>query len=247
MENKDLKKIYNDNDLDFYTGFNEAIMLATMVESWQGLSVLEIGCGKGTLASMLAGAGARVWGIDYAEEEIKKAKHLHHANPKLTFKCMDHKEMAGKYDVVVMQGVLEHLDTPFKALLDIITRNVKPGGCVLLSVPGWLNPRGFVYHACRLIFDAKMSLTDLHFFLPDDFQNFGVAHNYEITFLSTDFSRGNGAEAVKDLEKRLPLACPDVPLKNFKVFTELFGKMIAYWQPGSMDGANLGVKVKGRG
>ncbi len=41
--------------------------------SWMGKRVLEIGCGEGDIASMIAIHGGGVWAIDYSEEAIKIA------------------------------------------------------------------------------------------------------------------------------------------------------------------------------
>ena len=46
-----------------------------MIPSWQGLDVLEVGCGEGRLAAMISFAGAnKVDAIDYSSETIKIAK-----------------------------------------------------------------------------------------------------------------------------------------------------------------------------
>jgi SAM-dependent methyltransferase len=42
--------------------------------------------------------------------------------------------LEGKYDFVLLEEVLEHLTAPYDALANI-NRILKPGGCVLLTVP----------------------------------------------------------------------------------------------------------------
>ena len=69
-----------------------------------------------------------------------------------------------------MQGVLEHLDKPFKTLRSIIIANLKKNGQFITSSPSFLNPRGYVWMTLQLLFDVPMSLTDIHFLCPFDFE-----------------------------------------------------------------------------
>jgi len=56
----------------------------------QGASLLDIGCGDGSLASMLAESGFNVLGFDFAETAIEKARQDHpEAKGKLKYICAD--------------------------------------------------------------------------------------------------------------------------------------------------------------
>lgn len=254
-ENKDLKEIYNSQELDFHSGFEESLMLANMLP-WKGKRVLEIGCGQGHLASILTYAGARVRGIDYAEEEIRVGLQRY---PTLDLECLDYKEVTDRYDAIILQGVLEHLDDPWLDLEEIILTNLKDFGHVVLSVPNWINPRGYVYHTCRLL-GAKMSLTDLHWFLPGDFEKFCKKHNHTVELMrSCDFSWSTGEEMVTDLKDRIPKAFRDagppymmpVSLRDIEKKAQEIASWtleMARYEPDVMyrplSGANLGVLIK---
>ena len=243
MKNIDLKKIYDESKLNWHSGFNESMMLVQMIPKWQGLDVLEIGCGEGHLASILRYAGAKnIHAIDYSGGQIKRAEENY---PKLDFFIGSfHLVNDYDYDVVVMQGVLEHLDKPWIELKEIMDRCLKPNGKIILSVPHWINPRGFIYLALRLLFDAPMSLTDLHFFLPDDFDRFAKQYNLQMEFASCDNSWAAGDELLWDFADRIPKAMPDIKQSNISIFLNYIDRMLQYYPKDlPLAGACLGVKI----
>ena len=69
----------------------------------------------------------------------------------------------------------------------------------------------------QILFDVPMSLTDINFFSPFDFQEFADNLNMSLEWRTFDFSRGNGERMVVDLEKRLVNALRDAKLDNSKV------------------------------
>lgn len=240
MKNEDLKEIYNEQKLNWHNGFNESMMICQMLPSWKGKTVREIGCGKGHLAAMLNYAGAIVTATDYAENELREARRLY-GSTGITFLNKSIPWLSGAFDVIVMQGVLEHLDDPWEKLAWLIENRLNPGGCVVLSVPNWINPRGYVYHTCRLLFGAKMSLTDIHFFLPNDFEAFCINHELFCSFASSDPSWAGGDECIADFQERLPKACPEVNEENIQALLEFLKRALKTYFPDKLDGANLGV------
>lgn len=278
MKNKDLKPIYDSQKLNFHSGFAESMMIVNMLDSWQGLDVLEIGCGHGHLASILSYAGARVVGVDYSLEQIVSAQHTY---PKLKFiqsdvaslgALIDGFQTAGgvgnPFHVVVMQGVLEHLDEPWQELDKIMENLLKPSGTCCLSVPHWVNPRGYIYHALRLLFDAKMSLTDLHYFVKGDFLKYCEANvrsqdgyrkydesgnltetydpsviSYQCQFSTCDESWSSGEEMIADFRERLPNVLDGIEYKMHKIgkLLNFLTKMLPDIPSG--EGACLGVKI----
>ena len=247
MKNQDLKQIYDKGDLDFHSGFEESLMLISMIDTWQGLNVLEIGCGEGHLCSILSYAGANVTGIDYSENQIDRARNRYPATnyEAPVFMVADFKKDTQKYNVVVMQGVLEHFDCPWDDLSWIMDNLLEPSGSCLLSVPNWVNPRGFIYHTLRLLFNAKMSLTDLHYFLPDDFEVWND-NRYHIEMKSCDYSWAAGPEMIADLKDRIPKAVNPTlwapsELNSFLDYAE---RQARYTELGPLSGANLGVMIE---
>ena len=97
----------------FSDGKEERELILDVGQPWNGLKVLEIGCGEGELAEKMFKAGAFVTGLDYSEAAMAKAQ-FQYLGP--FFVCADWQQAEGEFDRVVMQGVLEHLDNPFASL-----------------------------------------------------------------------------------------------------------------------------------
>lgn len=221
-DNNSLKTHYNNvyaqGSEKYYTfsSFDESYVIMSYLKEIHGKNVLEIGCGHGGLSAMMSLAGAKVTGIDYSEEVIASAKSKH-ALKDLTFKCEDFKKTIGRYDVIVLQGVLEHFDNPFEDLSWISRNLLEEGGFIVNSSPSFINPRGYVWMTLQLLFDVPMSLSDLNFLCPFDFQEYCQKNNYKLEYKSSNQSWGNGEGMIVDFNKRLRNALRDANMDNGNV------------------------------
>ena len=77
------------------------------------LSLLDVGCGPGTITADLATRVGRVLGIDPAATVIEEARRDH---PAVAFEVADLFELDGHWDVVHAHQVLQHLEDPVAAL-----------------------------------------------------------------------------------------------------------------------------------
>lgn len=96
--------------------------------------VLDVGCGSGGLASLIRQqGGATVVGVepDQARAEYTRSLGFEVYHSPLT---EDLCQQLGQFDVVVFADVLEHVADPV-GLLQLSQRVLRPGGCVILSVP----------------------------------------------------------------------------------------------------------------
>ncbi len=108
---------------------------------------LDVGCGAGLLSEALARAGARVTGIDLAEESLDVAR-LHRIESGLedirylrsTAEDLATTE-AGRYDVVTCLEVLEHVPDPASTVA-ACARLLRPGGTAFFSTLN-RNPRAY--------------------------------------------------------------------------------------------------------
>ncbi|MFH1956139.1 MAG: class I SAM-dependent methyltransferase [Patescibacteria group bacterium] len=225
MKNKDLKKIYNriyrKGEKKHFTKLKESKNAIPSDEkeaikgtNWQGKKVLEIGCGTGRFAYEMVKRGADVVAIDYSQEGIKIAKDLYkHKN--LVFQCKDLKNTKGKYDIIISLGTLEHLDKPLQKL-KLFKKHLKPKGSIIFTCPYWSNPRGYILMSLFFLFDAPITLADLHYFSPADFENFAKNLRMTLKWRTFDESRAYGDNLIKDFEKRLPNVLGDAKLPNNK-------------------------------
>jgi len=242
VNNAKLKNKYNEMHKKgpsawFDDGENEREGIIMAGGNWAGVKVLEIGCGEGDLCVIMDGQGASVMGIDYSETAIDKATSKW---PGMKFRVSHYRAIKWRGQRVVMMGVLEHLDNPFKELEWIMHNMVEDGGDCIVSCPCFLNPRGIVWMTLHLL-GAVMSKTDLHFINPWDMEKF-CKGRYELEMSSIDYPWGYGEKMVRDLEKRIPLALQDGKLKpiqpkdleSFLAWLEFCG---AYIINSSMNGA----------
>ncbi len=252
MKNIDLHKkyesIYTEGSLKYFsiTGFSMSKLIIDLMPSWNNLDVLDIGCGEGRLSAMLSFAGAKkVDAIDYSAEAIKIARNTINLE-NVSFACGDYRSVDKQYDVVVLQGVLEHFDNSFEALKHIIETNLKDDGRVVLTTPSFLNPRGYIWMTLQLLFDVPMSLTDLNFMCPFDFEDFCKEYGYTLEEIkSTDQDWGSGELAIIDLSKRLPNALRDAGMDYSKVdrLLKWLRKAVKYHHTDDFSGAIVGYKI----
>jgi len=109
---------------------------ALSVRPFDGLDVIDIGCGGGLLAEPMRRLGAAVTGIDAGLENIDIARH--HAD--LVGLDIDYRHQLpedlgqdkGRYDVVLNMEVVEHV-ADLDLFLGAAASLVKPGGVMVLS------------------------------------------------------------------------------------------------------------------
>ncbi len=104
-------------------------------------SVLELGCGVGTLTGLLAealGSGGSVTAIDLSPVSIESAKERlsGFANVRLIAADVLETDLEGDFDVVVLPDVIEHIPLErHRALFERVASWVRPNGFVLLHYP----------------------------------------------------------------------------------------------------------------
>ncbi len=120
-----------------------AYVLPTILREIQGLSeskpvsIVDIGCGNGYVASQLARQGHTVVGIDVSRDGIDIARA---AYPAIRFEVGSiyddnlHEIIGQPVDCVISLEVIEHLFYP-RRLLERAHRILKSGGFLLLSTP----------------------------------------------------------------------------------------------------------------
>jgi 2-polyprenyl-6-hydroxyphenyl methylase/3-demethylubiquinone-9 3-methyltransferase len=102
-----------------------------------GKTVVDIGCGGGLLSEAMAARGARVTGIDLAEQSLDVARlHLHESGLEVDYRQVAAEDFADEkpqaFDVVTCLEMLEHVPDP-ASIVAAAARLLKPGGTLVLS------------------------------------------------------------------------------------------------------------------
>lgn len=103
---------------------------------FEGLSVLDIGCGGGLVSEPVARLGATVTGIDPAEENIEAARrHADGQGLRIDYRSALVEDLVAEgrtFDCVLCLEVVEHVPD-VAAFLATCARLVRPGGLMILS------------------------------------------------------------------------------------------------------------------
>lgn len=108
-----------------------------------GSSVLEVGCGLGEMARVLArlvGTSGRVVGVDYSETMIRQARQrISPDDGPVTFQRGDIMALDipdAEFDRTRVEQVLQHVADPRRAVAEM-ARVTRPGGMVVALEPDW--------------------------------------------------------------------------------------------------------------
>ena len=215
-------------------------------KEWTDLDVLEVGCGTGRTANMLAESGARVVACDYAEAAIAQARDRFE-HPGLRFEVRSYQEVEGDYDVIIAQEIIEHTDDP-RAFLKTLKQHLRPDGDLIVTCPSFLNIRGYVWMALQLLLDVPMSLSDKHFISPFDMEAWADELGFRCRWRTFRYWQAHGDPLIQDFKKRLTNALRDGGLDNTKVdrFLAWLDQARRYEQDASYNGAKALYRLNHR-
>ena len=106
------------------------------VKPFEGLRVLDIGCGGGLLCEPMARLGADVVGADASDTNIEVAKlHAEQSGVAIDYRATTAEALAEageRFDVVLNMEVVEHV-SDVKLYLEKCAEMVKPGGVMIIA------------------------------------------------------------------------------------------------------------------
>lgn len=109
---------------------------ASAIRPFEGLAILDVGCGGGLLCEPLTRLGAKLVGIDAAERNIAIARiHAEQSGLDIDYRATTSEALAAageRFDVVLNMEVVEHVDdVPFymKSCADLVA----PGGLMFTA------------------------------------------------------------------------------------------------------------------
>ncbi len=143
------------------------------------ISVLDVGCSAGELATRLRKLGHRVTGVDAEEVPGIHENVDEFVRADLNGGLPD--SLRGPFDLIVAADVLEHVARPERLLEDFATR-LAPGGRVVVSIPNFAHwyPRLRVAVG-RFDYDRRgiLDVGHLRFFTRRSFERLAKKHGFD--------------------------------------------------------------------
>ena len=119
----------------------------TAERPFEGLRILDIGCGGGLLSEPMARLGADVLGADAAERNIPVAQvHAARSGLEIDYRVTTAEELAAageSFDAILNMEVVEHVADP-QGYLDACAAMLRPGGIMCTSTIN-RNPKSYVF------------------------------------------------------------------------------------------------------
>ncbi len=100
--------------------------------------MLDVGCGSGFLASLFAGAGWDVTGVERDDDTAIHARETYRIAV-----VTDIDDARGPFDLIMVNHVLEHLDDPLR-MLEKSRELLAPGGKLIIAVPNFSSLQAMV-------------------------------------------------------------------------------------------------------
>lgn len=134
MKTTNLEKHTTQNPVSQFFLNNFKQLLLEQMKQLKPVSILDVGAGEGFMLELIRKnkVAKKIEGIEYMDDAIKLAKKI---NPKVKIKKGDIYKLpykAGSFDLIICTEVLEHLDNPKNALIEL-KRVAKK--YLILSVP----------------------------------------------------------------------------------------------------------------
>ena len=170
-----------------------------------GMTILDIGCGWGSLAKYAAEKfQAKVTGITVSQEQVKLAREMCKGLD-VEIRYQDYRDLAENFDAIVSVGMFEHVGSKnYREFFKVVDRSLKENGLFLLhtiggnqptkSVNPWINkyifPRGMLPAASQITkaYEGLFKLKDWH--------NFGT--HYDKTLMAWYQNFNKNWDKIKD-------------------------------------------------
>jgi 2-polyprenyl-3-methyl-5-hydroxy-6-metoxy-1,4-benzoquinol methylase len=166
---------YQEGDL-----YHRTFLFPTIIK-WtaaaQGMRILDIGCGNGALARLLAKSGASLVAVDFSEVFIEKAKQRSKGLT-IDYRIIDATDAtqlrtlvdAGQFDRVISSMVLHDMPT-ITPLVTSLTTLLSPEGTFIFSVPHPCFNSGLVeIEKLKQYMDQKQLILPNRYIKPEEFE-----------------------------------------------------------------------------
>lgn len=126
--------------------------ISTFKELYEGMRILEIGCGDGGNLLPFSRRGCKVLGVDMSPSRIEVARQrFSEENAEGEFIASDIfkiTELQHQFELIICHDVLEHIDDKL-LFMQNIRRYLAPDGILFMSFPAWQMPFGGHQQICH--------------------------------------------------------------------------------------------------
>ena len=205
--------LYTDKD---YSGESEYIIKLLKKYAADAVNILDVGCGTGKHASLIALRGYHVTGIDLSKEMVSIAQLKNYENCKFQVANARNFELDQQFDVVTSLFHVMSYQTSNEALEEVfenVTKHLKPGGVFIFDF--WYTPAVLTLKPSvriKRLQDQDIKITRL----TEPVQLFNeniVDVNFE---LHIEDKHTKGFETIKELHKMRYFSIPELDYFLYK-------------------------------
>lgn len=190
-------------------------MVAKKLDLKPGMRLLELGCGFGALANLMAKEfGVHVTGVTLSEDQYAYAKEHFADNPDVDIRLQDYRSLTGmKFDRIYSVGIFEHIGRNcYETYFDKCHELLKDDGIMLIHSIGFArrgewNHGGFMN---KYVFPGAELPTTSHFTQEfqdrwhlEDWHSFGVSYAKTLRAWKEKLNGWRGLEEFDDRFRRM--------------------------------------------
>jgi cyclopropane-fatty-acyl-phospholipid synthase len=175
-------------------------LIAQKLKLEPGMTVLDIGCGFGTLAYYLASKHrVKVVGCSISKEQTKFGQDLCANLPSVEFKLCDYRDLEGQYDRIVSVGMFEHVGRyNYKEFFGVVHKCLKPDGIFLLHTIGNNSPwmatvslwiHKYIFPNGSIPYPKEICEASEDQWIIEDWHNFGLDYSKTLKAWDENFEK----------------------------------------------------------
>ena len=204
-------------------------------------NVLELGCGN--LESIKKIENLRFENYLAVDWIQPPKKYLKDKRIKFIKSDIDKFKTKSKFNLILLLGTIEHIKYP-ELILKKIKKMMSKNATLIISHPNYYNIRGIILLTCKMLYNSKVSLSDVHNFYPEEVKEMLNKIGFSKVKIQTIRKEEYNKKDINflDLKQRLPKFIKSK--ENIKKFLKKYLIMKKYLKGGYLSGQYTILYVK---